>query len=322
MSLARGIKAIIGMYDETTYATDPSAPDATKLYFTKFNPGYKQELIDDPTITGLRTNAKPAFGNIDLSPSLESVIAPEWIGKPLKHLFGAVADSGAGPYSHLFTIGDLPTSFMLERDYGSAISGSGRYEKLNGCRIEKATFKFPVKGWCTMALAMKGAKIVQAASPLDATYTDLGHSGFTSFSGTIEEDGAPIAVVAEAEMTLANDLDPDVYVIGGLGVRRSLSEGFALLGGSITALFESQALLNKAIANTVTSLKITLSRGDGLGSAGNESIVWLSNQLLLEPNVPPVEGPRGLRQTFPIKPYRLVADLGLQLTLNNAIATV
>ena len=322
MPQARGSQLVVGLYDETTYATDPGTPTGTLLHVDSCGLSAKSGLSDNEVLHSSRTVTKPARGKIDVSGALPGKIYPEAFAKLLKHTLGSVATSGAGPYTHVITIGaSLPVGMLIERDNGSNLSGSGRYEKFNGCRVADASFTFPQEGWPTASLNLRGAKRVAAAAPLDATYDDLGYSPFHSFEATVQEGGGALAIATAIDFKLMNGLDENGYAIG-TRERRNLHEGRTMVTGTLTAMFEDQTLLDKAINSTESSLKITLTRGTGLGSAGNESIEFFLQNLMYELDSPAVEGPQGILVKLPFKVYRSGANLGLQATVKNAIATL
>ena len=322
MPQARGSQAVFAMYDETAYGVTPATPAGQKLYLTRCGVRSSQNLIDDDTLSSERARLDPSTGNIDVADGFEMNLSAQSIGKLLKHLLGGVATSGVGPYVHVINPAALPVGFILEKDFGANIAGSGRVEYFNGCRMAGAQFSFPREGYCTAKFDVKGAKSTLATAALDAALDDYGHTSFSAFSATIQEGGAAIATVTAAEINYSNDLDEEGYALGGAGVRRALNEGFAVVQGSITAMFEDAALLTKALARTQSSLKITLSRGDGLGSAGNESIEFLVNQLKYERTSPAIEGPRGLLITLPFSAYRVGTTQPLTITLKNAVAAL
>lgn len=322
MPQARGSQGVFALFTETTYGTDPGSPAGQKLYLTRFGVQSTQSRIDSNTLTASRERAKPAAGNIGVAGAVACEIGAEWMGTLLKHALGSNATTGAGPYTHTMTLGDLPVGMVLEKDHGSNISGSGRYEKFNGCRVARCGFEFPTEGYCTAGFDVIGAKDTLGASPLDASLDDNGHTPFSAFDATIQEGGGAIAVVTAASIQLDNGLDDSVFTVGGAGVRRALPEGFATVSGQISALFEDATLLNKAIGGTETSLKITLSRGTGAGSAGNESIEFFVQQMLYERATPPVEGPRGLLITLPFKAYKSGSNSALKITLKNAVSAI
>jgi hypothetical protein len=323
MPQARGTQTTSALVEEATYKTTPVTPAGQKLYLTANTVQAQQNRLDSNTLAASRERDQPIAGNINVSGSLDFEIGAEWIGTLMKHILGTNATTGANPYTHTMELGDLPVGMIIEKDFGSNISGN-RYQYFNGCRVASAQFEFPQEGFPTGSVAIVGAKETNDSSPLDASLDDNGNTPFSAFDASIEEGGSSIAIVTQASINVNNGLDESTFVIGGAGERSALPEGFATVTGSLTALFESTTLLDKAINGTESSLKITLSRGTGLGSAGNESIEFFVQQLLYERVSPPITGPAGILVTLPFKSY-LNSDgvtSALQVTIKNAVATV
>jgi len=323
MAQARGTQTTTVLVEEVTYKTTPGTPAAQVLYLTANSIQAQQNRLDSNTIGTDRERTQPVAGNINVAGPLDFEIGAEWIGTLLKHVHGTNNTTGSDPYVHTLELGDLPVGFMIEKDFGSNISGSGRYQYNNGCKVASATFTFPQEGFPTGQIQVIGASETADSTPLDASPDDNGNTPFSTFQATIEEGGASIAVVTQASISVDNGLDPNSYVIGSAGERVELPEGFATVTGSLTALFDSATLLNKAINSTESSLKITLSRGDGLGSAGNESIEFFVQQMLYERTSPAITGPAGIEITLPFKAYKSGAGVtALQTILKNAVATI
>lgn len=317
MPQARGTQAAFNLYEETAYAQDPGAPNALKIYCKSFNVSSSQNAIESETLTGSRTKSKPVQGNIDVSGDIVMEIAPESIGTLLKHAIGSVNTTGVGPYTHTISTDDLPVGMTLEKDYGTNIS-STPIEKFNGDRISSAKFDFPQEGFPTVTFSIKGAKSTMAASPLDATPTDNGHSAFSSFEATIQEGGVTSAKVTKLDFEINNNLDESTFVIGS-NTRQELAEGQVMVSGTLTALFDSVDLLNKAVNFTESSLKVILTRGTGLGSAGNESLELSIPALVYDRQSPGIEGPAGVLITLPFKAYGTTT---IQAVLKNALTTI
>jgi len=321
MAQARGTQAAFTLVEEATYGTTPGTPAGQKLYLTANNIQATQNLIDSNTLQANRERDAPIAGNISVAGSLDFELGAEWGGTLFKHIMGNNTDSGSDPYTHTMDLqDDLPAGFMVETDFGSNISGD-RYRYFNGLRVASATFNFPAEGFCTGSVNVIGSNESADSSPLDASVDDEGNTPFSSFLATIEEGGGSIATVQSATINLDNGLDESSYVIGNLGVRTALPEGFATVTGSITAQFDSVTLLDKAINSTESSLKIMLTRGDGLGSAGNEYMEFFVQQLLYERTTPAVTGPAGVIVTLPFKSYLSGSTSALQVVIKNAVAT-
>jgi hypothetical protein len=325
MTQATGANTVLGVFEETAYKTLPVTVDAKKLYVTKNGISYKQNLMDSAVLTNSRGKARPFLGNKDTSGSIDIELGAENSGILLKHLMGGVTDTGAGPYTHVYKIGTLPVGLGFETDYGAAIAGSGRFIVHHGVRISSANFTFPQEGAITASFSIVGSgKHTAGSATVDTAggLTDTGHTTFSGFQAAIEEGGAAIATVKSASIEINNELETGTYVIGSAGERVSAASGMAMVSGSVTAIFSSAALMNKALAGTASSLKVTLTRGDGLGSAGNESMVFLVENLIYEPAIPTVDGPAGIEITLPFKAFKVSTDLGLTITVKNAVATV
>lgn len=323
MPQARGTQTTIAQFDETVYGADPGSPAGQKLFVTPpFGLQSQQNLLDSNTLTASRDRARPVIGNQNVTGPLNTELSAQEQGKILRHAMGANVTTGAAPYVHTMTLGDLPISMLLEKDHGANISGAGRFEKFNGCRVGSVQFNFPNEGFCTASYNIIGSKSVLASAALDATLDDLGHTSFSAFEGTILEGGGAIATVTDCQINLNNELDESVFVIGGLGVRRALPEGFSTVTGTLTALFEDSTLLAKAINGTQSSLAITLSRGTGLGSAGNEFMSFTVNQLLYERASPIIEGPSGIKLVSPFKGFRVGATSAFTVVVKNAVAVI
>lgn len=321
-----GINARFALYNEAAYNTALVAPEGWKLYLRSFGLRPRQNRIDSQILLGVRSRSRPTAGNKTVEGDLVTEIAAESIGPLLRHAMGDYDVDGGDPYTHTLGLGDLPAGMLLEKDHGSVISGSGRFERYSGCKIGKMSLVFPQEGYPLATFSVVGAAMTPQAAILDASGTpwDPGHASFSAFEGTMEEGGSAIATVTAAKIDLDNDLDDSSYAYGGAGIRRRLKEGFATVSGELTALFEDYSLLTKAIAGTETSLKVVLQRGTGAGSDGNEYIEFLVQQMLYEMTSAPIEGPRGLQVTLPFKGYASedLEDPGLIVTIKNAVPSI
>lgn len=328
MPQVSGAKTRVIGITETEYNTVPGTPDGELLYFQSFNVVPSAERGQDPTISGYRGQPRGVLGRQNVAGPVVVTVAPQSIGWWLKHLIGAPTVAGVGPYTHSFAYGDanpLPAGITFETDYSSAISGAGRWLVQSGCRINQATFAFQTgTPFQSATFEILGASFDAAnVASLDATPNDGGHSGWGVSNITMElDDGATEVCIETLNVVFGNDLDADLFCVSAGGVRHGLPEGFAIVTGNGTALFDTPALMNKALADEDLKVVVTLSRGDGLGSAGNESLVLTIPLSSLDQTAPPIEGPRGLRLPFNFVAHRGTGELGVTALLKNARATV
>lgn len=318
MGRPRGIDAAFALFEEDTYGAAPDTPSGIKLRLRSCGVRATQTYQQDESLDG-RTGKKPIPDVLDVAGPIVSEFTPEQMGLLFKHLLGSVDTTGASaPYTHVITHGALPTGFTLEQDYGARAPSAGRYSQFHGCKIVSGAFEFAGSGKVNASLELRGASQEYAADPLDATPTDLGHTPFSVFDLAIQEGGVAIAKVRSVSFNVTNSFDEEDYRIGGEGVRGSLDEDRVEISGEVTAVFDSMALLDKAMANTESSITITAAHGDGLGTAGNESVKLDLKQLVYSRQGPVIEGPAGVLVTLPFTGY----GNGLEVTVLSPIATL
>ena len=321
MAQAIGAKGQIVIQEETTYKTDPVTPDVKKVHFISESLKSSRNFIDSNTITGSREASKPTLGNKDVSGGLNLELQA-YMALLLKAALGSVTTTGVSPYVHTFKIGSSLPSLLIEKGF----TDISQYFKYNGCKVNKFGMSVTAEGFQEVSLDFIGAKETTGSSPFDATPTDLGNQSFKGFLiGTIEEGGSAIANIISIDgLSLENNLDGSVYVIGGAGERASLPESKVKVSGTIKALFENLTLYNKAVNSTESSLKVIYKFGDGLGSAGNESLEIFIPELIYSPNAPVISGPSGILVELPFTAYyeNSATATTMQAILKNTQATV
>jgi hypothetical protein len=329
MGNATGALSKIGAFTETAYNTTPGTPNGRLVAAQQFSLRANEDRENDPTLSGFRGMTRSVAGTRTVSGAAQLSLAPETIGFWLAHLIGKPTVSGTGPYTHSFAVdptgaGALPAGMLFEVDYGAGITAPGRYVRYSGCRINQAVFDFPTKGFPSAQIDVLGADFdATAVAPLDATLTDTGHSAWSAKQIVAEFDDGALQICLDAlKITIGNDLDADRYCVGNGGVRHDLPEGFFQVSGEASAYFDTADLMNKALDDTDGKIVITLSRGDGLGSAGNESLVLTIPHLVFAANTPPIDGPRGLKLQANFTGHRTTGEIAVTAVLKNALSTV
>lgn len=261
-----------------------------------------RNLISSNTIRSDRNPQQPVRGNVDVAGDVTFELAHQH-GLFLHHAFGSyTAASGSSMATHTFKIGSLPTGLSLEKQF-TDITGTQKYFQYTGCKVN--SFKVSVKpeGMIEASVSIMGANEILATSSFDASAIDIGHDPWDGFQAVITEGGATIATVTQVDFELNNNLDGSSYVIDGTGKRYSIPAGTAKVTGTLTALFDSVTLYNKAINNTESSLVITLTKGTGAGTAGNEKLTFTIDELIYKPQAPVVGGPQGVVVELPFESY-------------------
>ncbi len=328
MPQATGAKTRLIGVAETTYNVLPAAPDAELLYTQNHSIKPSASREQDPTLSGYRGQQRGTLGRVEVAGSVTVSVAPQSLAFLLKHLIGMPVTTGAspGPYTHTFGLPSvLPPGISFEVDYGPAISTPGRYVRYHGCRISQGRFQFQTQGTPSATFDVVGARAdATATESFDLTPTDPGHAAFAVADMSLVVDGGDtLACLESLDLTWSNDLDTDLWCINNGGQRHDLPEGFAIVTGNLVSQFDTPALLNKALNDQDIALAITLKRGTGDGSEGNESLVWNIPLGTLDQTAPEVSGPRGLKAPFNFIAHRAAnAELGVTCVLKNQRATI
>lgn len=284
MTQQRGANADIMIGFESTYGTV-----ATVGYIMPFNScglvGVKARNVP-ATLTGTRNPVSPFSGNQDVSGSIVVPADSDAMAYWLNAMFGNPSTTGADPYVHEFKIGASMPSFSLEKAFEDLATDD--YERFVGCKI--STFAITVGGDGELICSMDvlGSKQTEETSAFDASPTTITLDRVNNDDAAINEGGGALNNSSEVSININFGLDPNQFVIGGGGVRGDIPEGIVAVTGNLKTLFEDKTLLDKAIGDTETSLKITI-------TASANSILELElEELLYAVNGVPVEGPQGL----------------------------
>lgn len=325
MAQAQGWKGTLGIQEETTYGADPAAPDLAKIWFETESISASRNLVSSNTISGTRNPSPPVLGNIDVGGDISCELQA-YVARPIKGVMGSVTTVGASsPYTHTFKVGSSLPSFVIER----AVPDLSQFFKYNGVKFGGLSINLTPEGFQKLSFKVTGQKETPGAVSFDATMTDLGNSSFDGFSGTLSEGtfgGAltAMATITKMDISIENNLDTGVYCIGGAGTRAALPEGTVKVSGTVEVLFDSMALLEKAIAGTTSVLKAAYTRGTGLGTAGNESIEFLIPELKFSQKTPTISGSKGMMLSLSFEGfYSAGTELtALQVVLKSSQAIV
>lgn len=330
MSNATGARTRVVGWTQSQFREAPGSPDAELLYFTSLDLTDSEPLEQDPTLAGgYRGEQKGARGRLDVPGSVNLVVATS-IGFWLKHLIGQPASTGSGPYVHTFQVGEgalaLPAALGIERDYGAGITGDGRRIRNMDMRVGSGSFAFSASTTLqTATFNLVGASPRDfAEAPIDTDPMDYGHAAFELAGIDIVLDGGATEFCIETlNLTWDNDLDTDQFCISDGGLRHGLDEGLAIISGDGVGMFDTAVLLRKQRDDEPLAIAITLQRGNGSGTAGNERLVISVPVSVLEATSPAINGPRGLRQNFSFRAYREAgSEVAVTAVLHSPRATI
>jgi hypothetical protein len=307
---------------EAAFGVTNPTPDAIVMPIVSEGLDAKRNLIRSNVIRAGRNPQKPKQGKLSLGGSISTELNP-FMGVLLHHAIGTVVTTGAGTNkTHVIKIGALPPSLSFEKGFLDLTTPE--FFLMNGLRTNKMGFEIGPEGPLPVSMDYIGRSVTPGITSFDSTPTDFGHLGWDMSEVALLEGGSALSIGAKVAFDINNDCDGDMYVIGGNGLRHSIPEGASLVEGVLTALFENMSIVNKAINFTTSSISAALTRGTGDGSAGNEYIEFLMQELIYGMALPLVKGPKGVIVEIPFSAFwnSGAAGSALQVTLKNTQATI
>ncbi len=199
------------------------------------------ELRSDRQISDFRHGAIQAAGEVGIEFSfaeyddlLEGALFGEWSNDVLK----------AGTTRH---------SYSVRRRFDD-IEVEGRF---SGVMVNTFSLSIPANAMVTGSFGLVGKNGAYADQAEEAAITASEvYSPFDSFSGEMKEGDEVIAVVTSFDFTLMNALE-HVFVVGANTAPR-IVPGRSNLTGTVSAYFANKAMIDKFIAETESSVELTL----------------------------------------------------------------
>jgi hypothetical protein len=300
MAIAKGTYQRVVLVEETAWGTTPSTPSGYVIPIASYSGDVmRQNLLDNPEIRGNRNASAPVLGNISVNFTLDATLHIDAIGWLLKHCVGTPATTGGPTYVHTgkagfsgASVGELPEGLSMEIGFDDI----QQYLQMTGCRIDTMAVSAAPEGVSTFQFGFVGQDFAASGTEFDASPTEYTSAALSEFAATIEEGGSSIAYVTAVDFNFSNGHDTSLYTVGGAGLIAELPEGMATVTGNVTAMFQDLVLLNKAINNTESSLKMTW-------TTGSYSLEMSIPELVYEPAAPTASGDAGVLITLPFRAY-------------------
>lgn len=247
---------------ETTYATPVSATRAFGQGL-EFSINAKNNL---QRVYGLgsRNASTVATTKFDGSASADFVLAS---GNFWRMVFGSVADSGAGPYTHTYSESNTIPSMTIE---AGVDLDTDAVRTLAGCIVNSATISAAVGELVKVKLDM-----MYANEALTTTYGSVvaeSEEPFQYAQGTVElPSGTTIANVQSFELTITNNIDL-VYGLGSRFAQKAPAKQREY-GIKATVVFEDSYMLTKLYGQAASPVTGTV------GVAGATLVLTFTNGL-------------------------------------------
>lgn len=237
------------------------------------------------TLQASRNPLEPFAGNLSVAGNIVVPVDSMAMAYWLIGMFGLPVTTGAGPYEHEFKIPSSQRSLTFETAFTDL--ATAKYQQFVGNKLTSFGITAGGDGELVASMGVMGRSDSLASSSFHAAAGSITLARVNNFQAAVTEGGSSLANATELTINLGFPIDA-YHVIGGGGLVGSLAEQKVEVSGNIKTLFETTALLDKALAGTESGLKLTVT-----GSAS--SIFELEIQeLLYERNSVPVPGPQGL----------------------------
>lgn len=251
MVFATGSRSDLSFVPEVTYGTTPGVPSMQRLRHTGDSlvltkeTFVSDEIRSDREIVDLRHGTHTVSGDIPFELSYGAFDA---------FLEAALFSSFS---TDVLKVGTSVKSFTME----SRFVDISQYQVFTGCMVNTLSLDIRPNAMVTGTIGIIGKGSTVSGTSLGAPVDVATSAPFDAFTGALLEGGGAIASVSQLQFSLDNNITP-AFVLGSPSAAQQIF-GRSNLTGTLTAYFESAALLNKFLNETESSLSVTLTDPDG-----------------------------------------------------------
>ncbi len=294
--MAKGSKIRGVIYEESTWGVAPTTPEGIQLSVAEIGVALNRTSNMSRVLRNDRNGTEGSLGWRNVAGPIVTQPNSRELPFIMKHVMGAWAVVGAGPYTHTLKVSDLPPGLTLDKNF-TDMSGVGCVERYTGLRINECQFGASHDGLFEMTLNTIGCDEVDDSALLDAAPHLYPIQPFAMPKLTITEGGSPMKIGKNYQVTIKNNLDNTVgQTAGNGGVLSDLPEGYVGIEFSFDALFKSYTLLNKAKNETISSLSLLFA-----SQTAGHSAQFAMNEVHYDVSEPIAKGPGGI--VVPMKGY-------------------
>ena len=310
---AMGVYSGVRFVPEEELGVTPAEGTVRGIPYNSCTVAAEQNRTAPGTMTGRRDPVEPIMGNINVGGGITIPLDTNVFGWILALSFGnpVTTSLGGGKYQHVFKPGNEQPSFSLEKAFSN-----GDYFVDKGCKISSLGFSFGGDGELTCDVQVLGCNETISDEPISDSVTELTLDRLNNFQAGLKVDNNAVAVATEVTLDVGFGLDEEGYAIGGGGFRTRINEGLLELSGNMTAFYDDDTYIQKAMNSTITALQIKLTKG------GNSLQIDLP-EVQFPRRSPSIEGAAGVMQELEYGAFYKTNALGtsIQFTLINETAS-
>ena len=260
MAIASGTNVVVGFKEETTYGTAATGTDYTIIPFKSASLSLAKTNHESAVITGNRELQDVIMGAHSVTGEISFDLAhqPAYI-EMLRGVLGDDALSGGA-----MEIGSVRQSYTIAQDFGTDLNGGDDAHIYKGCEFNNFSMSIPADGLIECSVGIVGATMTTETAPADID-PDNGGTNYVEVNDPFHSSNATItssevdAILTDLSLSVENGIETTnkvgavIPIQGGIGKCR--------VSGSLTAHFQSDALLEKFINNTASTLTISFGSG-------------------------------------------------------------
>lgn len=315
MALKSGLAAQVGLKTETTWGTAVAVDRFTPLISESMT-----EKIERLESAGIAPGARVlrsgqwATGNVEVSGDLGFELYQQGMGLWFRHMFGAVSTSGAGPYTHTFTPGDMSDDHFTLQIGKPDVAGTVQPFTFSGCKVTEWELAAKAGELVTLGVSVVGKDLATGTSLATASY-GIGSGLPFSFAHASVTVGGSAAYVKEITLKGSNGLAVDRRGIGSAYIKEPLEAELRAYEGEMVCEFESLTQMNLFRNGTENALVLTI-------DAGSAAKCVITTNVRYDGSTPEVQG-RGVTELkVPFKCLGPSTDAGaITAVLTNSDAT-
>ena len=294
---ASGIDAQLGFGEESTYGTR-----VTPTRFYEFLDESVKLTVERVESKGLRAGRRVqhnwAAGIKKVDGSINMEVAPQGSGLLLKHIFGGITTTGAGPYTHTASPGTLDGLSLTAQIGRPMIDGTVQPFDYTGLKITAGEFAASVGEFLTLQLDVYGQAEATDQTLATAAYPS-GWMPFVFTEGSITIAGSEYCVT-EFSLGFDNGLAVDRHFMcasAGGAPKEPVESEMREYTGSFSGDFDSLTNYNRFVNGTEAALVLTFTSG--------ANSLTITMNVRFDGETPNVSGPEVLSQSLS---YKAVSD--------------
>lgn len=246
MTTATGSKTKVRYIAEVTPGTTPATPTMQELDFTSFEAVLNTPVLNSNVISPTRQNKSARRGNTSVAVTLGTELCSTNYDAFIAGLFQSSWSTD------VLKPGSTDKHFSFEQEFSSLTKFRvARGMMVNTMDVATTTDNYVTANFGLLGYTLSdfdGTSVATTSTPVTS------RASFYHEGGLFEEGGVAYGAFTNISFSITNNAEAQ-NTLGTTGVR-SITSGRFDVTGTLTALFEDEALYNKFVNDTTSTLKV------------------------------------------------------------------